>query len=169
MGDEGGFAPNISTIEEGLDLIVLAIKNAGFSGRVKIAIDAAASEMYDKSSNKYILDFKASSEKRLSGEELLSLYKHICGKYPSKLSYLFFFFIVISIEDPFDQDDWDNWSAITSSIPIQIVSDDLTVSNIKRVSRAISLKAANCLLLKLNQIGTVSEAIDSYLTLTSYS
>ena len=151
VGDEGGFAPNVSTADEALALLDEAIKKAGYAGKVNIAFDAAASEFYKD--GKYDLDFKnpnSDASKWLSGKELADLYLSYVKKYP-----------IVSIEDPFDQDDWEAWSHFTANSGIQIVGDDLTVTNPLRIKTAIEKKACNGLLLKVNQIGTISESIQA--------
>ncbi|KAI9346149.1 enolase [Obelidium mucronatum] len=149
VGDEGGFAPNIQDNREGLELLVQAIAQAGYTGKIEIGMDVAASEFYVN--GKYDLDFKnANSDvsKHLSGEELGALYQSFIKDYP-----------IVSIEDPFDQDDWESYHKLTSATSIQIVGDDLTVTNPIRIQTAIEKKACNALLLKVNQIGTVTESI----------
>jgi len=151
VGDEGGFAPNIQSNEEGLELCKVAIERAGYTGKVKLGMDVAASEFYQE--GKYDLDFKTKNNdgnQRKSSEELRALYKHFVEHYP-----------VIIIEDPFDQDDWEAYQALTEELGehVQIVGDDLLVTNPKRIQKAIELKACNALLLKVNQIGSVTEAI----------
>jgi len=153
VGDEGGFAPNIQENKEGLELLKAAIAKAGYVDKVKIGMDVAASEFFKD--GKYDLDFKTKNNdgKFLkTGEELINLYKDFVRDYP-----------VISIEDPFDQDDWDHYHKITADIGtnIQIVGDDLLVTNPKRIKQAIEKKSCNALLLKVNQIGTVSESIQA--------
>jgi enolase len=151
VGDEGGFAPNVSGAEESLELLAEAIKKAGYEGKVKIALDVASSEFYKE--GKYDLDFKnANSDptKWITGQELADLYISYAKKYP-----------IVSIEDPFDQDDWEAWTHFTKNAAIQIVGDDLTVTNPLRIKTAIEKKACNGLLLKVNQIGTVSESIQA--------
>jgi len=151
VGDEGGFAPNIQDNKEGLDLLKDAIALAGYSDKVVIGMDVAASEFYKE--GKYDLDFKnpnSDASKWLSGEQLADLYKSFVDNYP-----------VVSIEDAFDQDDWENWTKFHGSVPVQLVGDDLTVTNPKRIQTAIEKKACNCLLLKVNQIGSVSESIEA--------
>ncbi|CAN6452345.1 unnamed protein product [Victoria cruziana] len=154
VGDEGGFAPNIQENKEGLELLKTAIAKAGYTGKVVIGMDVAASEFYceDKS---YDLNFKAENNdgsQKISGESLKELYKSFCTDYP-----------IVSIEDPFDQDDWVHYAKMTSEIgaDVQIVGDDLLVTNPKRVEKAINEKACNALLLKVNQIGTVTESIEA--------
>jgi enolase len=158
VGDEGGVAPDIQTPKEALDLIMDAIDQAGYKGQMNIAMDVASSEFYKKDAKKYDLDFKnpeSDASKWLTYEELAQLYADLCKDYP-----------IVSIEDPFDEDDWEAWSYFYKTQDIQIVADDLTVTNPLRIKRAIELKAANGLLLKVNQIGTLTESIqaakDSY-------
>ncbi|KZS93526.1 enolase [Sistotremastrum niveocremeum HHB9708] len=151
VGDEGGFAPNVAGAEESLELLTEAIKKAGYEGKISIALDVASSEFYKD--GKYDLDFKnpnSDPTKWITGKELADLYLGYVKKYP-----------IISIEDPFDQDDWDAWSHFTKECPIQIVGDDLTVTNPLRIKTAIEKKACNGLLLKVNQIGTISESIQA--------
>ncbi|KAL3315932.1 phosphopyruvate hydratase [Cichlidogyrus casuarinus] len=151
VGDEGGFAPNILDNMEGLELLRVAIEKAGYTGKIKIGMDVAASEFYKE--GKYDLDFKnknSAPESKKTPVELSQVYQDMIAKYP-----------IVSIEDPFDQDDWDAWTALTSQVTIQIVGDDLTVTNPTRVKTAIDKKACNCLLLKVNQIGSVTESIEA--------
>jgi len=151
VGDEGGFAPNIQDNAEGLDLLVAAIEKAGYSDKVKIGMDVAASEFFRKESGTYDLDFKNSeSQSIVTYQELVAMYQGFVKNYP-----------VVTIEDPFDQDDWTAFSELTASVPIQIVGDDLTVTNTKRIATAVERKSANALLLKINQIGSISESIDA--------
>lgn len=154
VGDEGGFAPSINSNKEGLDLIRVAIANAGYTGKISIGMDVAASEFYTKD-NKYDLNFKVKNNdgsQKLSAQQLLDVYKGFCAENP-----------MVSIEDPFDQDDWKAWEAMTAAIgkECQIVGDDLTVTNPVRVQKAIDQKSCNALLLKVNQIGTISESIQA--------
>ncbi|AJS22059.1 Eno1p [Saccharomyces cerevisiae YJM1336] len=149
VGDEGGVAPNIQTAEEALDLIVDAIKAAGHDGKIKIGLDCASSEFFKD--GKYDLDFKnpeSDKSKWLTGVELADMYHSLMKRYP-----------IVSIEDPFAEDDWEAWSHFFKTAGIQIVADDLTVTNPKRIATAIEKKAADALLLKVNQIGTLSESI----------
>ncbi|KAI9021756.1 enolase [Phycomyces nitens] len=153
VGDEGGFAPNIQDNQEGLELLVVAIEKAGYTGKVKIAMDCAASEFYKD--GKYDLDFKNSNSDPadyITGQQLSELYKSFAEKYP-----------IVSIEDAFDQDDWENWSHLLSNSDFQLVGDDLTVTNPARIKTAIEKKACNALLLKVNQIGTITESIQASL------
>lgn len=153
VGDEGGFAPNIQNNKDALYLIQDAIQQAGYTGKIEIGMDVAASEFFKDGS--YDLDFKnpqSNPADYLSSDKLADLYLDFCKDFP-----------MVSIEDPFDQDDWPAWSNLTSRTPIQIVGDDLTVTNPKRIATAVEKKACNCLLLKVNQIGSVTESIDAHL------
>ncbi|MFH4977246.1 hypothetical protein AB6A40_003955 [Gnathostoma spinigerum] len=153
VGDEGGFAPRIHSPTEALDLITEAINKSGYEGKMFIGIDAAASEMYREADGVYDMDFKNPAGDYMNwktGDEMIDLYLSILKKYP-----------VVFLEDPFDQDDWHNWVKLNSQISVQLVGDDLTVTNKNRIQKAIDLDACNCLLLKVNQIGTVTEAIDA--------
>ena len=149
VGDEGGFAPNLKSNEEAIDVIMEAIDNSNFkAGRdVYIALDVAASELYQN--GKYNLK---SENKSLSSKDMVSYLENLVEKYP-----------IISIEDGLNEDDWDGWSYLTEKLgnKIQIVGDDLTVTNIKRLRRAINEKSMNAILIKLNQIGTVTETIEA--------
>ncbi|KAI9315818.1 enolase [Dichotomocladium elegans] len=151
VGDEGGFAPNIQDNQEGLELLVTAIEKAGYTGKIKIGMDCAASEFYKD--GKYDLDFKnpnSDPANYLTGKQLSDLYKSYSDKYP-----------IVSIEDAFDQDDWDNWAHLEATSDYQLVGDDLLVTNPERIATAIEKKACNSLLLKVNQIGTLSESIQA--------
>lgn len=151
VGDEGGFAPNIQNNMEGLELLKVAIEKAGYTGKVKIGMDVAASEFYQD--GKYNLDFKSKEPNQdliVTGDQLAKIYQDMIANYP-----------VVSIEDAFEQDDWQNWQNLQSQINIQLVGDDLTVTNPTRIREAIDKKACNCLLLKVNQIGSVWESIQS--------
>lgn len=155
VGDEGGFAPSIQDPKEALDLLKSAIESAGHTGKINIAMDVAASEFYKE--GKYDLDFKNPNEAEkaksvISGDELIQKYQDWIQEYG-----------IVSIEDAFDQDDWEHWSKLTGAAKIQIVGDDLTVTNPKRIQTAIEKKACNGLLLKVNQIGSVTESIDAAL------
>jgi len=158
VGDEGGVAPDIQTPKEALDLITESIEKAGYTGQIKIAMDVASSEFYKVEEKKYDLDFKnpdSDKSKWLSYEQLADLYKELATEYP-----------IVSIEDPFAEDDWEAWSYFYKTSNFQIVGDDLTVTNPLRIKKAIELKSCNALLLKVNQIGTLTESIqaakDSY-------
>uniref|UniRef100_A0A8D3DZ08 Beta-enolase n=1 Tax=Scophthalmus maximus TaxID=52904 RepID=A0A8D3DZ08_SCOMX len=136
------------TENKSLELLKTAIEKAGYPDKIIIGMDVAASEFFR--SGKYDLDFKSPEDasRHISGEQLGDLYRSFIKGYP-----------VQSIEDPFDQDDWENWAKFTASTDIQIVGDDLTVTNPKRIQQAVDKKACNCLLLKVNQIGSVTESI----------
>jgi enolase len=145
VGDEGGFAPNLSCNEEGLIYVVQAINKAGYKPgkQISIALDVAAQEFYD--GKKYHMD-----DQSLSGLELLSIYSQWITKYP-----------IVSIEDPFGEDDWDSWIQFTKQEGhrVQIVGDDLYVTNPERFANGIELSASNAILIKLNQIGTFTETM----------
>lgn len=157
VGDEGGFAPNVSNAEEALELLVEAIKAAGYENKIKIAFDAAASEFYNSESKKYDLGYKAAKKDAstlVTGEELKVVYEGWLKKYP-----------IISVEDPFDQDDFASFAALEKDVgkTTQVIGDDLLVTNRLRIEKAMEQKACNCLLLKVNQIGSVTEAIQACL------
>ncbi|TMW68718.1 hypothetical protein Poli38472_006186 [Pythium oligandrum] len=160
VGDEGGFAPNIQENSEALDLIGEAIKISGYSDKVRLGMDVAASEFYTgKDDARYNLDFKnanAADKDKLPADKLIELYESFIAKCKGSSP-------IVSIEDPFDQDDWDSWVKFTARVgqEVQIVGDDLTVTNPTRVARAIEKKACNALLLKVNQIGSVTESIEA--------
>eukprot|EP00240_Pyramimonas_obovata_P001174 CAMPEP_0118933554 /NCGR_PEP_ID=MMETSP1169-20130426/12053_1 /TAXON_ID=36882 /ORGANISM="Pyramimonas obovata, Strain CCMP722" /LENGTH=482 /DNA_ID=CAMNT_0006876335 /DNA_START=56 /DNA_END=1504 /DNA_ORIENTATION=- len=152
VGDEGGFAPNIQNNKEGLELLVEAIEKAGYTGKVKIGMDVAASEFLTED-KMYDLDFKTEDNdgsQKKTGDEMIEMYKEFCTEFP-----------VISIEDPFDQDDSESTNKLTALGLCQVVGDDLLVTNPKRVQAGIDGKWCNALLLKVNQIGSVSEAIEA--------
>ncbi|GMH28076.1 hypothetical protein Nepgr_029919 [Nepenthes gracilis] len=155
VGDEGGFAPNIQENKEGLELLKTAIAKAGYTGKVVIGMDVAASEFFSDKDQTYDLNFKEENNdgsQKISGDSLKNVYKSFVADYR-----------IVSIEDPFDQDDWQNYSKMTSEIgeQVQIVGDDLLVTNPKRVEKAIKEKTCNALLLKVNQIGSVMEGIEA--------
>jgi len=152
VGDEGGFAPNFQDNREALELLVEAIKVSGYEGKIFIGMDIAASEFCKD--GKYDLDFKnpeSKPEDWITSDQLAEMYQGFIKDYP-----------VLSIEDPFDQDDWEGYAKLTSATAIQIVGDDLLVTNPNRISTAIEKKACNGLLLKVNQIGTVTESIKAH-------
>ncbi len=143
VGDEGGFAPKITKHEDVLKTILLAAKQAKHP-RMALALDAAASEFYHNGKYRF-------EGNELSARELSSVYANWCKKYP-----------LVSLEDPLQEDDWDNWQALTAKLgkKVNLVGDDLFVTNPKRLEKGIELHAANSILIKLNQIGTVSETVD---------
>ena len=143
VGDEGGFAPPLKTSREALDLLTESVKKAGYEDEIVFALDAAASEFY-KDGYYYV------EGKKLTREELLDYYKALVDEYP-----------IVSIEDPFHEEDFEGFAMITKELDIQIVGDDLFVTNVERLRKGIEMKAANALLLKVNQIGTLSEAVDA--------
>lgn len=156
IGDEGGFAPPCD-VESGLDMIMEAAHAAGHADKITVGLDVASSEFKVSGKDAYDLDFKTKGADKdtsmtLSGDEMIAFYKQLIDKYP-----------IVTIEDPFDQDDWENWSKIVAAVgdKVQIVGDDLTVTNPIKIKQAIEQKAANCLLLKVNQIGSISESIDA--------
>lgn len=152
VGDEGGFAPNLKSNEEALDTILKAIENAGYKPDedIKIALDVASSEFYDK--EKKIYHLAKSSGKKLESEKLIEYYAKLCAKYP-----------IISIEDGLDEDDWAGWKKLTSKLgkKVQLVGDDLFVTNVKRLEQGIKKKVGNAILVKVNQIGTLTETMDA--------
>ena len=151
VGDEGGFAPDLSSNEEALEMIVKAIESAGYKPReeIKLAIDVAASEFYDKEKGLYNL---SSENRTLKAEELVSLYEELVEKYP-----------IISIEDGLDENDWDGFKLMTEKLgdKIQIVGDDLFVTNTEKLEKGIQKGIANSILIKVNQIGTLTETFDA--------
>ena len=152
VGDEGGFAPNIQSNEEAIEIVLSAIETAGYKpGKdIYIALDAAASEFWDEKKGMYV--FKKSDKRELSPSDMVSYWTNWVNKYP-----------IISIEDGFAEDDWKGWAEITKSIGdrCQLVGDDLFVTNVKRLSRGIKENIANSILVKVNQIGTLTETIDA--------
>jgi len=153
VGDEGGFAPSVQDNNEALDVLMDAINKSGHAAKVKIGTDVAASEFYKD--GKYDLDFKNPDSKPSdwkTGTEMAAYYKEWFSKYP-----------FVSIEDPFDQDDWDAYAEFNEMCgkDVQIVGDDLLVTNTKRIKKALEVGACNALLLKVNQIGSITEAIDA--------
>ncbi|GAA6122620.1 phosphopyruvate hydratase [Bifidobacterium psychraerophilum] len=149
LGDEGGFAPNLDSNAEALDLIVESIEKAGYKPgeQIGLSLDVASSEFYDKETGKYLFEGELRDD-----DWLLDYYKGLVEKYP-----------LVSIEDPFQEEDWTAWQKITAELGdrLQFVGDDLLVTNPKRLQKGIDLKAANSLLVKLNQIGTVTETLDA--------
>jgi len=151
VGDEGGFAPNLNSNEEALQVILEGIQKAGYKAGedVLLALDPAASEFYDEKEKVYFLK---AENKKLYSDAMIGFYETLVNKYPN-----------ISIEDGLAQDDWDGWVKLNQKLGkrIQIVGDDLYVTNIKRLQKGIELKATNSILIKLNQIGTVTETLDA--------
>lgn len=151
VGDEGGFAPNLPSNEEALKVILEAVEKAGYKAGddILLALDVAASELYDKEKKVYKL---ASENKELTSKEMIDYYEDLIARYP-----------IISIEDGLDEEDWDAWKEMTARLgsKIQIVGDDLFVTNTERLARGIEEKAANSILIKLNQIGTLTETLET--------
>ena len=147
VGDEGGFAPSLKANEEAIEVILAAVERAGYEPgeQIRIALDPAASEFYED--GRYVLQKEG---RTLTGEEMVGFYADWADKYP-----------IISIEDGLDEDDWDSWVLMRERMGdrVQLVGDDLLVTNVARVGKAIDLKACNALLCKVNQIGTLTEAI----------
>ena len=152
VGDEGGFAPDIQSNEEAIDTVMLAINAAGFKAgtEVSIALDPAVSEMFDASTKEY--HFHKSDGKKLSSEKMVEYWANWVNNYP-----------IISIEDGMAEDDWDGWKLMTDTLGsrIQLVGDDLFVTNVKRLQQGIEKGIANGLLVKVNQIGTITETINA--------
>jgi len=151
VGDEGGFAPNLGDAKEVLRLMAAAVKSAGYRLKEEIcfAIDVAASELYDQKFHKYV--FERENEIR-SAEEMIDYYEELLEEFP-----------IISIEDPLDEEDWDGWELLTTRLGLhtQLVGDDLFVTNTRRLEKGIEKKVANAILIKINQIGTLTEAFDA--------
>ena len=151
VGDEGGFAPNLNSNEEALDTILMAIEKAGYKPDedFQLALDAASSEFYDKEKGLYIL---SGVGKQMDGAAWVDYWKELRGKYP-----------IISIEDGCDEDDWATWKLMTDALGenTQLVGDDLFVTNVERLSRGIEEGVANSILIKVNQIGTLTETIEA--------
>ena len=151
VGDEGGFAPNLGSNEEAIQVVMQAIEKAGFKPGedVYIALDAASSEFYDEEKGLYI--FESTGEEKTS-EQMVEFWKDWCSKYP-----------IVSIEDGLAEDDWDGWKLATEALgdKVQLVGDDLFVTNTKRLSRGIEEGIANSILVKVNQIGTLTETIEA--------
>jgi enolase len=152
VGDEGGFAPNLSSNQQAIELILIAIEKAGYrpGHDIYIAVDAAASEMFNEQSGKY--SFYKSTKEEISSDELIAFWVDWCNKYP-----------IISIEDGLHEDDWEGWKKLTQALgnKIQLVGDDLFVTNVKRLQKGIDEKVANSILVKVNQIGTLTETIEA--------
>ena len=151
VGDEGGFAPNVADAKEALQLIVEAVEKAGYRlhDDVAIALDVAASELYNKEFKKYVFE---GEDVIRSAEEMVDYYETLITEFP-----------IISIEDPMDEEDWEGWDLITKRLgeKVQLVGDDLFVTNTKRLQKGIDKKVANAILVKVNQIGTLTEAFEA--------
>jgi len=154
VGDEGGFAPNISSPEEGMRLLMKAIRRAGHEDKIKLGSDPAASEFFKE--GKYDLGFKAKDKGDLapkSAAEMVALYQRICEGYP-----------MVLLEDPFDEEDFASHAELVASMgkEVEIVGDDLYCTNVQRVQKGLDMKATNAMLLKVNQIGSISESLDAW-------
>ena len=152
VGDEGGFAPSLKSNTEAIDLVLEAITQAGYKPgeQIAIALDPAASEFYDKDKKKYV--FKKSDKREHSSDEMVKFWSGWASQYP-----------IVSIEDALAEDDWDGWKLLTDELgkSIQLVGDDLFATNVERLQRGIDAGVANSILIKVNQIGSVSETIDA--------
>lgn len=152
VGDEGGFAPNIKSNEEAIEIVLKSIENAGYKPgeNVFIAMDAAVSEMWNEQEQKYI--FHKSDNRKLTSDELVEYWAQWCEKYP-----------IVSIEDGMAEDDWAGWKKLTERLgnKVQLVGDDLFVTNVKRLKQGIENQTANSILVKVNQIGTLTETIQA--------
>ena len=152
VGDEGGFAPSLKSNTEAVELILEAITQAGYKPgeQISIALDPASSEFYDKEKNKYV--FKKSDKRELSSQQMVDFWADWVGQYP-----------IVSIEDGLAEDDWDGWKQITDKLGsrIQLVGDDLFVTNVKRLQQGIDEGVANSILIKVNQIGTLTETLEA--------
>src|SRR3989344_2280881 len=144
VGDEGGFVPPINSADEAFELILDAVEENGYEDSIRLALDAAASEFYSKKTQKYEVE----KNKKLNRFQLVDYYSNLVKKYK-----------LFSLEDPFDQDDFEGFQEIASKLIIQIVGDDLLATNVNRISLAVRERLCNCLLLKVNQVGTLSEAL----------
>lgn len=148
IGDEGGFAPPISQPHEALDLLNEAIKSAGHSSQIKIGIDPASQSFFRD--GQYDLGYKSDNAEMLDASAMMRMYHSLLSRYP-----------IILLEDPFGQDDWDSFTNFNKDCSVELVGDDLLATNIERIKLAEDRKACNSILLKLNQIGTVSEALQA--------
>ena len=151
VGDEGGFAPNLGSNREALELIVEAIEKAGYkpADDVRLGLDVAATEMYDKETKLYDLKHEG---KKLTAEQMVDLYEEWVNNFP-----------IVTIEDGLDEEDWDGWKVLTDRLgkKVQLVGDDLFVTNTERLERGIEAGVANSILIKVNQIGTITETLDA--------
>lgn len=157
VGDEGGFAPDLPDTKEALHILVEAIEKAGYCpGKdVSLALDVAASELYDKHFKKYVFEGEAKMHGHKvirSAEELIDYYEELVQQFP-----------IVSLEDPLDEEDWDGWELLTTrtGLSTQLVGDDLFVTNTRRLKKGIEKEVANAILVKVNQIGTLTEAFDA--------
>ena len=152
VGDEGGFAPNLKSNHEAIELILKAIERAGYKPgeEISIALDPASSEFYDKSSKKYV--FKKSDKSAKSAEDMVKFWADWVKKYP-----------IVSIEDGLAEDDWDGWQMLTKELgsKVQLVGDDLFVTNTERLAHGMGMGVANAILIKVNQIGSLTETLDA--------
>src|ERR1017187_1043116 len=152
VGDEGGFAPNLKSNDEAVEVILEAIEAAGYKPgeQIAIALDPASSEFYDKEKKKYV--FKKSDKRELTSEEMVAFYDNWTRQYP-----------IVSLEDGLAEDDWAGWRILTDKLGgrIQLVGDDIFVTNVKRLQRGIEEGVANSILIKVNQIGTVTETLEA--------
>ncbi len=151
VGDEGGFAPKLDSVEDAIESILQATKDAGYKAgkQIFLALDVASSEFYNKNGT---YTFKKSTGKTISGDELVNFYVELCGKYP-----------IVSIEDGCAEGDWKNWKTLTEKLgdKVQLVGDDLFVTNVKFLKKGIDTKTANSILVKVNQIGSLTETLDA--------
>jgi enolase len=151
VGDEGGFAPNLASNEEAVQLLFEAIERVGLvpGDDIALALDTASSEFFDKNDRLYVL---AGEGRSLSSDEMAAYLTELCDKYP-----------IVSIEDGMDEEDWDGWATLTASVGdrVQLVGDDLFVTNVERLGRGIDAGVANSILIKVNQIGTLTETLDA--------
>ncbi|HZC35290.1 MAG TPA: phosphopyruvate hydratase [Chthoniobacterales bacterium] len=152
VGDEGGFAPNLNSVEDTLDTIARAVEKAGYKlgSEIAFALDVASSEFYDKANDVYV--FKKSDQSKKSVDELIALYQALCRKYP-----------IISIEDGCAENDWAGWKKLTDALgqKVQLVGDDLFVTNVEFLKKGIESGVANSILVKVNQIGSLTETLDA--------
>jgi enolase len=144
VGDEGGFVPPMKGVREPLDFLVRAVEKAGYSEKVVYGMDVAATHFYNSDDNLYTLNGE-----KLTSDDMIALYKELCSDYK-----------IASIEDPLYEDDFEAWAQLTEALDCQIVGDDLFVTNYERLEKGINTKAANAILWKINQVGTLTEALD---------
>lgn len=155
VGDEGGFAPNLPSAEAALDALSQAVKGAGYEGKIVFALDAACTELFDEAKKKNKAGycyFKSAPDKVVSSDEMIAQWKALCAKYPIR-----------SIEDGLSEDDWDGWKKLTAELggKVQLVGDDLFVTNVERLTRGITQGCGNSILVKVNQIGSLTETFDA--------